>query len=200
MKRIGLTGGIASGKSTVAVKLRALGATVIDADLLAREIVKPQEPALLEIEKTFGSEMISPDGTLDRKRLGALVFQDPEKLALLNAITHPRIIALAEKRFQEAEAAGAKATFLDAALLFEAGWDKHLDAVWVVAVPPEEQLRRLVARDGFTPEEAEARIRAQLPLEEKVRRAQVVIDNSGALADTYRQVKAAYLALLGESS
>lgn len=196
MKIAGLTGGIAAGKSTVAAMLRGLGARLIDADLLAREVVRPGTPALAEIAARFGAEMIAPDGTLDRKRLGALVFQDDTAREALNHITHPRIAARIQEELARAEAEGAPAAFVEAALLFEAQWDQGLPEVWLVAIPEEEQLRRLMQRDGFTEPEARARIQAQLPLEEKRRRARVIIENHGPREETARHVEGAYRALL----
>jgi len=189
---IGLTGGIASGKSTVANMLRALGARVVDADVIARRVVEPGQPAWEEIVAWLGRDILRPDGGLDRKKLGDLVFADGEARARLEMITHPRIAAAVEQALAEAEAEGLAAAVVDAPLLYEAGWDAKVDEVWVVAADDESQLRRLTARDGLTPEEAKARVAAQMALAEKRRRADVVIDNSSDLERTRREVRRAW--------
>jgi dephospho-CoA kinase len=195
VKILGLTGGIASGKSSIADMLRDLGAVVVDADKIARQIVTPGEPALEEIRKIFGEEFITPEGELDRKRMGALVFSDKKSRDALNAITHPRI---AQKMSDMAEAArdqGALAVFLEAALLFEAKWDQGLDGIWVVSVPEELQIKRLMQRDSYNEAQAKARLAAQMPLSEKLKRATLVIDNSRSLEETKQFVTKAYQAL-----
>jgi dephospho-CoA kinase len=180
---VGLTGGIASGKSTFAGALRARGAPVIDADALARAAVAPGTPALAEIARAFGGEVLLPDGTLDRKRLGAIVFADASARGRLEAITHPAVrVAMAAETARLA-AAGHAFAFYDVPLLYEVGLDRDLDSVVVVWVPREVQRARLVARDGLAPAEAEARLAAQLPLDEKAARADFVIENTGAPAD-----------------
>ena len=186
---VGLTGGIASGKSTVAAMLRDLGAAVVDADALAREVVEPGQPALDEIVSRFGGGVLAPDGRLDRARLATIVFGDPEARQALNAITHPRIAQLAAERGLALAAAGARLIFFEAALLVENGLHRGLAALVVVSVPPEIQLARLIARDGLSEEEAWRRISAQLPLAEKVKVADHVIDNSGSLTQTRTQVE-----------
>lgn len=183
---VGLTGGIASGKSTVAEFLRAEGARVIDADQLAREVVLPGKPAWREIVAYFGPEVLLPDGQLDRRKLGKIVFEDAQAREALNRFTHPRI--LAEVRRQLA-AAREPVVVVEMPLLFEVGFEREVDEVWVVAAPPEVQEARLLARDGLTPAEARLRLAAQLPLEEKLRRATCVIENTGDLAATRAQVR-----------
>jgi dephospho-CoA kinase len=196
MKILGLTGGIAAGKSAVATMLRDLGAVVLDADKIARQIVAPGSLALQEIRQTFGDEFITQGGELDRKRLGALVFSDKKALDTLNAITHPRI---AQQMSDEAEAArsqNAPAVFLEAALLFEANWDQGLDGVWVVSIPEELQMKRLRQRDSYNEAQAQARLASQMALSEKLKRATLVIDNSHSLEETTHFVTKAYQALL----
>lgn len=196
MKQIGLTGGIASGKSSVASVLRRLGCPVIDADALAREVVAPGEPALAAIVRSFGPEMLLPDGQLDRKRLGAVVFTDPARRRQLEAITHPAIALRRQALWRELSARGVPVICNDIPLLFEGRMQSAFDEVWVVWVERATQLRRLMARDGIGPEQAEQRLAAQLPLDEKRGLAHVVIDNSGTPEETERQVRVAYAALL----
>lgn len=188
---LGLTGGIGSGKSLVASFFSALGAEVIDADRLAREVVEPGQPALGEIIDAFGPRMLQPDGRLDRARLGALVFSDQTARQTLNAITHPRI---RERMRQEVEARAERPglLILDIPLLYESGREATVEKVIVVWVDPATQLNRLIARDGLTSEQAQQRLATQLPLEEKRSRADEVIDNSGTPEETRRQVEALY--------
>lgn len=192
MRIIGLTGGIASGKSTVSRLLRELGATVVDTDVLAREVVEPGQPAWAEIVAWLGREVLLPDGSLDRRKVGELVFGDRQARARLEAITHPRIDAAAREALAAAERAGARVAVLDVPLLYEAGWDKKVDEVWVVYVDEATQKSRLMARDGLTEAQAAARMAAQMSLAEKARRAGVVIDNGGDPAGTAAQVTAAW--------
>lgn len=192
MKVIGLTGGIASGKSTVARMLERLGADVIDADQLARQVVMPGEPACDEIVSVFGREILQPDGSIDRQKLGRIVFADPEARKRLEEITHPAIGCRAEEMLAALRTAGRDVVIYMAALLIEAGVTSRVDEVWVVYVDGETQLERLMGRDGMSRAEALARIGAQMPMEEKARRGVVVIDNSGDLAHTERQVAAAW--------
>ncbi|MDQ3266298.1 MAG: dephospho-CoA kinase [Myxococcota bacterium] len=188
MRLIGLTGGIASGKSTVSAMFHSLGAPILDADLIAREVVEPGTPALLEIARRFPFA-IDAAGRLDRKALGEAVFSRPEERAALNAIVHPRIReAFAEKTRALAQG-GARLVIYDAALLFENGLDQAMDEVIVVYVPREVQLQRLMARDGLTLEQAEARLASQLSLEEKAKKAGRVVDNSEAREATWAQVE-----------
>ena len=180
MKIIGLTGGIACGKSTVSKVLRTLGAAIIDADALAHELAQPKQTIFNVYVERFGREVVTVDGTLDRAAVARRVFADPVVRAEVDAVTHPLIRAEAERRIQAARAAGERAAVLDVPLLFEAGWDTLADETWVVALPEEEQLARLLARDKTMCEsDARARIAAQMPLREKCTRADVVIDNSG---------------------
>jgi dephospho-CoA kinase len=194
LKLIGLTGGIGSGKSTVAEMIRARGVPVLDADRIAREIVAPGTPALAEIAAAWPA-VVAPDGTLDRRRLGQIVFADPEARRRLEAITHPRIAARAAAEARALEAAGHRLAFYEAALLVETGRHREFDGLVVVTADEAAQLERVRARDGLPEAEARARIRAQLPLAEKVEAASHVVDNSRDLAATQAQVDALLRAL-----
>jgi len=195
MLRVGLTGGIASGKTTVAAMFRAHGARVLEADRIAHRLMAPGQPAYEEIVTAFGKEIVSADGSIDRKRLGAIVFADAARREELNRIVHPRVIAEQEKELARIAAAepGAVA-IVEAALLVEAGYHKQLDKLVVTWCRPEQQLERLQAL-GLSREGAERRIAAQLPAEEKRRLADYVIDCSGSLAETERQVEQVWQAL-----
>ena len=186
---IGLTGNIGSGKSTVARLFEARGVPVIDADALARELQQPGQPAHAEIAAAW-PEAIGPDGRLDRRRLADIVFGDPDPAARkrLEAIMHPRIGELSRARAQAFAAAGHPLIVYEASLLIEGGRDKELDGLIVVTASPATRMARVVARDGVRDEDVRARMRAQLPQEEKVRRATHVIDNDGDLAATEAQV------------
>jgi dephospho-CoA kinase len=188
LRVFGLTGGIGSGKSSVAALLRERGVPVVDADELAREVVAPGTPGLAEIGRVFGPQVIGADGRLDRKRLGALVFSDAEARKRLNAITHPLVRALSQERFAQLAQQGVTLAGYDVPLLFEVGLDAVLRPIVVVAASEAAQLGRILARDELTEAEARARIAAQLPLAEKQRRADHVVDNNGSLADLPAQV------------
>ncbi|MFT3699103.1 MAG: dephospho-CoA kinase [Kofleriaceae bacterium] len=187
---IGLTGGIASGKSTVAKLLVERGATVIDADLLARQVVEPGQPALAEIVARFGAAVLTPEGKLDRKRLGSIAFSDPAARADLGKITHPRIAAASARAIAEASERGVEVVFYEAALLVENNAHQGLAGLIVVAAAPDVQEARVVARDGLTLEEARARIAAQYPLERKLAVATWVIQNDGEIDRVATQVDA----------
>lgn len=187
---VGLTGGICSGKSTVAAMFSRLGATVIDADQVAHELVEPGGPLFEAIVSAFGQEVVGADGRIDRRRLGAVVFSDPKARRRLEAILHPAIIEESERRIQQAGAAGAAVCLLDAALLVESGWHIRFDAVILVAASEAVQLARLVGARGLSRDEAMQRIRSQMPQQEKRRHARFVIENEGPLEETTRQVKA----------
>ena len=184
MKIIGLTGGIACGKSTVSTELRAHGAAIIDADALAHELSQPHQQIYNAYVERFGREIVTADGMLDRVAIARRVFADPAVRAEVDAIAHPLIRMAAEERLRAARDENKRAAVLDVPLLFEAGWDALADETWVVALPREEQLARLLARDkNMTEREARARIAAQMPLAEKCARADVVIDNSGTVEE-----------------
>ncbi len=190
IRLVGLTGGIASGKSTAARVFEALGARVIDADRVARRVVEPGRPALAEIRQAFGPGVIRPDGSLDREALGRIVFSDGGARKRLNAIVHPRVAEEVERELAEALRADPRAVVVyDVPLLFEGRMEDRFDLVVVVHVHRELQERRLRARDGLGPEEALARIRSQMDIDEKARRAHVVLDNRGEPADLEEQVR-----------
>ncbi len=185
---IGLTGGMASGKSLVARVLRELGLPVIDADELARKVVEPGQPAFADIVRAFGPEVVAADGRLDRKKVADLAFADEAKRRALNAATHPRIAALARELTAAYAAAGEPIVIYEAALLVENGLHRALDGLIVVKAAPEQQLARAVARDAHGEAAARARIASQLPLEAKLAVATHVIDNSGTSDETRRQI------------
>jgi len=182
MRLVGLTGGIASGKSSLAAALRDLGAPVIDADALARDAVRPGSEALSAIREAFGDGVLAPGGALDRKRMAAVVFSDAGARARLEAIVHPAVREAVRDETARLAAAGHGLAFYDVPLLYESGLDSLVDCVVVVYAPPALQRSRLVERDGIAPEEADARIAAQMPIGEKARRADVVVANEGDLA------------------
>lgn len=190
MRLIGLTGGIATGKSTVARLLAGRGAAVVDADLLAREVVEPGAPALEEIAAAFGPGVLTATGELDRAALGAVVFADPEARRRLEAITHPRIGALMQQRIAAGLGSPVPLVVADIPLLFEGGRDGIVEGVLLVDAPEDVQLRRLMLRDGIDEAAARARVGAQMPLAEKRRRATWVIDNGGSPGETAAQVGA----------
>ncbi|MBP2017748.1 dephospho-CoA kinase [Symbiobacterium terraclitae] len=199
MRIIGLTGSIASGKSTVTAILREIGAPVIDADAIVHELQQPGTEVTAAIAREFGPGVLRPDGSLDRAALGRMVFADPERRRALEAIVHPAVRAEMLRRVEALRREGRPAAVLDIPLLYESGWDRLVDEVWVVYVDRATQKARLIARSGLSPEEAEARIAAQGDLEEKARRADRVIDNRGGLAETRAQVLAAWQAVLGDA-
>ncbi len=189
MRVIGLTGGIASGKSTVSYVLKSLGAVIIDADQVARKVVEPGQPAWQDIVKEFGHEILNEDMSINREALGRLVFKDQKLLEKLNRITHPRVIEYFEQELARlAKERPDSVVVLDVPLLFESGMDRLADEIWVVWADEPVQLERLMEREGFTSEEAWQRIRAQMPLTEKARRADKIIDNSGTLEETVEQI------------
>ena len=189
MKLIGLTGGIASGKSTVAAILRQRGAAIVNADELAREVVQPGTPGWKEIVDTFGAEALQADQTVDRQKLRTIVFNDPEARKKLETIIHPRVRALAQKRIQEHVASGSEIVVFEVPLLFEGNLQASLRPVVLVAADVATQKRRLRERDGLTESEAEKHITAQMSVEEKRRLADYVIENDGNLDHLERQVE-----------
>jgi dephospho-CoA kinase len=193
---VGLTGGIATGKSTVSEILRGLGAVVLDADVLAREVVEPGQPALAAIVREFGPEVLTPDGRLDRKKMAAIVFAAPERRKTLEGITHPAIRDRFLARLAELEAQGFEGVvFWDAPVMIEAGGHKAMDRLVVVVTDAATQLERAVGRDGDRAD-IERRIANQLPLTEKAKLADYVIDNSGERATTDKRTRDVYAALL----
>lgn len=190
MLRLGLTGGIASGKSAVAAMLREMGYAVLDADSLAHKLIEPGQPAYDEVVQEFGKEVLATGGRIDRAKLSAVVFNDRAKLDRLNAIVHPRVAEVIFSQFEAWKRAGIRdAVFVEAALLVESGIHKSLDGLIVAWCTPEQQLERLVTR-GLTEAEARRRIASQLPVEEKLSLATEKVDCSGSLEATRRQVEA----------
>ena len=203
---VALTGGIGSGKSSVAALLAGLGATLIDADAIVHELQAPGSPVLAEIAAAFGPEILAADGSLDRDALGAIVFADPEARKRLEAIVHPKVGLEFARRLAAAREAEVPLVVLDIPLYFEsrragrAGASQlPVDAVLLAYAPEEVQLERTMARDGCSREDALRRLRAQLPIEEKKRLADAVIDNSGSREATARQVRAFYQRITVES-
>lgn len=193
MLRVGLTGSIAVGKSFVSKALGEMGCHVIDADVLAREVVEPGSEGLAVVVGAFGDEVLTREGRLDRARLGAIVFADAGKRELLNSILHPRIKETQDerlRRFEEMDPEGV--AVVDAALMIESGGYRRFDKLIVVHCRPEMQLQRLIARDGLTPEEAARRIGSQMPQEEKLRYADYAIDTSGGFEETLARTRAVY--------
>ncbi|NTW81470.1 MAG: dephospho-CoA kinase [Geobacteraceae bacterium] len=184
MRIIGLTGGIATGKSSIAQFFKEQGVPVIDADQLARDAVLPGSPVLEKIISIFGRDVITQHGELDRKRLGTMIFSDTVKRRQLEEILHPMIRRLAKERIDLAAAAGHQRLIYMAPLLIEAGATDRVDTVWVVTVRPEIQLERLMRRDGISRVQAQQIIDSQMPLSEKEQYGSVVIDNSGTEAET----------------
>lgn len=189
MKLIGLTGGIASGKSTVAKILQQLGAAIVNADVLAREVVEPGEPAWHDIIAAFGRDVLQPDQTLDRQKLRTLIFNNPTARKQLETIIHPRVRALAEQRIREQTAAGFGVIVYEVPLLFEGNIHEWLRPVILVACDVDTQRRRLEQRDQLDAAAAQKHIDAQMSLEEKRRLADYVIENNGTPADLERQVR-----------
>ena len=197
VRLIGLTGGIASGKSTFARALRAEGMPVIDADQLSRDAVARGTPALAAIAAAFGPEALGQDGELDRKRVGDRVFADPAARARLEAIVHPAVREAMRAETARLAAAGHPLAFYDVPLLYEVGLTSQVEAVVVVWAPREAQAARLRARDGLTAAEAEARLAAQLPIDEKAARADFVVANDGDPADLPAKARALLADLAG---
>lgn len=196
MLSVGLTGGIASGKSTVVDMLRAKGADIIDLDELARVVVEPGQPALDEIRRRFGDEVIAVDGTLDRAALGGIVFDDHQARKDLEGIIHPAILTEERRRSAEFARKNPRAIIItDVPLLFELGLETAFDTTVVIYVPRAVQAERVMARDGFSPEEAQKRLDAQIDIEQKKAKAGHVIDNSGDLGHTRAEVERVWEAL-----
>ena len=196
---IGLTGGIASGKSTVSQMLREKGATVIEADKVGHEVYQPGSPGWREVVATFGPTVVGDGGNIDRSSLGEIVFRDPEALRRLNAITHPRMKAIMAQQVQDLKEKGTPVVVLEAAVLIEAEWLSLVDEVWLTALPPETAVKRLVDRNGLPPAEAWARIRSQIGDEERRRYAKVVIDTDCPLEAVKQQVDASWADLMARA-
>ena len=197
---LGLTGGIACGKSTISQTLRELGAVIVDGDVLSRELTAPGGGALGDIRAAFGEGVFHPDGTLNRRALGSVVFADDKARDTLDHIMQPLLLTLILRDIEDARLSGAPGCVLDMPLLYEKDIDRLCQRVWCAYVPQEVQLSRLMERDGFTREEAEARLRSQLPPEEKAARADVVIDTSGPMDYTKEYVISLYAKEVGSSA
>lgn len=190
MKIIGITGNIACGKSTISNILRELGAYIIDADIVARQVMKSGEPAWKKVYEQFGEEYLQEDGEIDRKKLGNLVFSDTHALEKLNKIVHPIIVKAIEEQLEKLiKEANYKVIVIDAALLIETGCHRLVDEIWLVTLPYDVQLRRLMERDNLTEEEARQRIASQMSQEKKKEYADVIIDNSKDIEYTQEQIK-----------
>lgn len=183
MKVIGLTGGIASGKSTASAYLRELGAAIVDADAISRASTRRGGAAFEAVCAAFG-DILGADGEIDRRKLGGVVFADEDARRKLNSIVHPAVMAESRAQIENARALGVKMCILDVPLLFETGMEKLCDETWLIYVPREEQIRRMAERDGLDAAAAAARIDSQMPLEEKLKRADVAIDSSGTIEQT----------------
>jgi dephospho-CoA kinase len=193
---IGLTGGIASGKSTAAQQLSELGATVLDADVLGHEVYKPGRPAWRKIVAAFGKGIRGPADEIDRKRLGALVFGDPQAMQRLTGIVWPVMKREMAQRLRRLAEAGTPIVVLEAAVLLEAGWEDLVDEVWALSVSPEVAASRLVERTGISLTEAHKRLAAQMSNDERGRKANVIIENNGTLADLRERVASCWQQLL----
>lgn len=192
MITVGLTGGIASGKSTVSATLRELGAHIIDADRVGHEAYLPGTKVWEELVAAFGREIVGEDGGIDRKKLGPIVFADPEKLKLLNSIVHPRMKDMMQAMLDDQRRAGTPVVVVEAAILIEANWQSLVDEIWVVAVPESVAAERLIVRNGFTRDQAEARIRSQLSNAERQRHADLIIDTNCTLEELRERVEQAW--------
>ena len=185
---IGLTGGIASGKSSVSRMLAEMGAEIIDADKLGHELLKAHTEAWERLVDSFGEDILMPDGDIDRQKLGKVVFHDPKALQQLNDIMHPRIHRMVEEKIENLRRHQVDVVVLEAALLLEAGWSPLVEEAWVTIIPESTALQRLMNRDNLTREQALARIRSQIPVQERVKQADVLIDTSGSLPQVRTKV------------
>src|SRR5688572_19970354 len=200
MRRVGLTGGIATGKSHVRAVFEALGVPTIDADVLAHEAVAPGSATFEAVKARFGPAVLDAKGALDRKKLGDVVFADPQARRDLEGIIHPGVVETIDRWFSSLDATGHRFAIADVPLIYEAGREGDYDAMIVTACAPETQIRRVVARDGISEPEARQRIAAQMPLEEKIRRADYVIRTDGLVANTNAQVHEVYKRLMSAST
>jgi dephospho-CoA kinase len=200
MKVIGLTGGIGSGKSTVAGLLAGLGAAVIDLDKVGHEVIRPGSEVYREVVREFGGGILNAAGGIDRARLGDIVFRSAEALASLNRIVHPAIDRVVEKRVADYRRRGAKAVVLEAAAILEAGRAAQTDEIWVTVAPEATVLKRLSERSGYSEEESKARLRSQLSTEERIRHADVVINTDCSLEELEARVRQEWDKLMARGS
>ena len=189
MEIIGLTGGIGTGKSTVSNYLREQNFAIVDADLISRQVVEPGKPLLKELEEAFGSEIINDDGSLNRKGLAAIVFNDVEQRKLMDSIMHKEILAEMRRCMEDYQNQGThQGIIIDAPLLFEIGLEKWCDQVWLVTADMDIRIQRVCARDNAVPAEVEARIRNQMSDDEKKKLSDEILDNSGTLEELHKQI------------
>lgn len=186
---IGLTGGIGTGKSEVTRMLEALGAVVINADQVGHEAYRPDSESWKEVVNNFGEQILRPNGEIDRQKLGAIVFADTDQLSKLNQIMHPRMARIVSDQLESLRGQGIRVVVVEAALLFEAGWDSLVDEVWATDSPVGTVIERLQARNGMSAEEALKRIDSQMDRAERLKRAQVIVDNGGDVADLESKVE-----------
>jgi len=186
---IGLTGGMGSGKSTVSQLLAEFGAVIIDADKVGHEAYQPNTKTWQELVATFGQQIVAQDGTIDRKKLGAIVFGSPEQLTRLNSIVHPRMFEMMKERIEQYRRQGVKVVVLDAAILFEANWTPLVDTIWVVVASELVVITRAKARTGLPEEQIRSRLSSQMSNEERTKRANVVIHNDGTFEDLRAKVR-----------
>jgi dephospho-CoA kinase len=189
MLKIGLTGGIGTGKSEVSRILKELGATVIDADLVGHEAYTPHTPIWQQVVDAFGEDILQPSGEVDRRKLGPIVFGDPEALAKLNAIMHPGMAKMIQERMERLRGEGTEVVVVEAAVLVEAGWQYLFDEIWITNAPEDQVVERVCRRSNLTEEQVMGRIRSQLPFEERSQHAQVTVMNSGGLDDLQWEVE-----------
>ena len=186
---IGLTGGIGTGKTQASKLLEELGAAIIDADAVGHEAYRPHTEAWGAVVEAFGQDVIAPSGEVDRKKLGGIVFGDPKALRRLNAIMHPRMYSMVEERIDNLKQMGRDVVVVEAALLLEAGWTALVDEVWSVSASEDRVVRRLARRNNLDQEAVRARIRSQMPQSQRTKQADILIDNSGSLADLRRRIQ-----------
>jgi dephospho-CoA kinase len=184
MHVIGLTGGIGTGKSTVAAFLEKQGATILNADRIGHEVYVPGRPAFHELVEAFGREIVGEDGNIDRKKLGGIVFSDPKQMTRLNSVVHPRMKGIMREKLQDLARSGTEIAVIEAAILFEARWDDLADEVWVTSAPPEIAAQRVAERSALSLEQVKKRIKSQMSDEKRVSRANAVIDTSGDMEST----------------
>lgn len=186
---IGLTGGIGTGKTRVSEMLGALGAAIVNADLLGHRVYEPQSEGWREVVDAFGREVLTPDGEIDRRKLGPIVFGDPQALQKLNAIAHPKIYKLAEESIKKLAEQGREVAVLEAALLIEAKWTPLVDEVWVTVAPEQDVVRRIQKRNGLDEEAIRSRMAAQMSQDERVAHADVVVSNAGDLNELRNKIQ-----------
>lgn len=196
---VGLTGGIVGGKSTVASMFRDLGAKIIDADKLGHSVIFPNKPAWKKIVKIFGKDILQNDLTINREKLGKIVFTNQTFLKKLNEVTHPEITKMIKKEIDSATNNQEKVLIIDAALIYEAKIDRLMDKIIVVYIDKDEQIKRLIKRNNFSRDEALQRVRSQIPMEEKAKMADYVIDNSNSLSKTREQVEKIWQSLVSQN-